>query len=422
MTKTMLKPMKEQPAEQESLQDKFRKLEEAATATFAEREEVVEIAVHALLSRQNVFMLGVPGTAKSALIRYFASAVKKSKAFFKLMGAFTTPEEVFGSVDLKALEDGKTRYVTTNMLPDSNFVMLDEIWKSGNGILNSLLTALNEKIFQNGDKEEKIPMISAFSASNELPQNEELNALYDRFAFRVEVKQISRAPKLAGLLTKPTFVAPPEITLEEIQQAHDEIAQVTVPEKVAEKLVELVMKLREDGVIISDRTVMRSAADFDPVTGKKLLSIIKVGAWLDGRDECDFEDLKILRHCFWHDPNNARMVAREVNRVADPYSEKALEFSNQVDKILETMEQDLTKAADGKKSWNILAQASQELKKIARRIEREVGAEAGNKKFGELTRLHTKITEQAKDLTKRAVKGDVDGVKKFQRSAPLPNV
>lgn len=420
MTQTMLQPMKNE-TKQVSLQDKFRQLEKNASATFAEREEVVEIAVHALLSKQNVFMLGVPGTAKSALIRYFVEALKGSKSFSKLMGAFTTPEEVFGPVDLKALDEGKTRFVTSGMLPTANIVFLDEVWKSGDGIVNAFLTALNEKVFQNGDKEEKIPMISCFSASNELPANDGLNAIYDRFAFRVEVKPISRANKLAELLTKPTYVAPPEITLEEIYTAHDEIAKVSIPTKVAEALVELVMKLREEGVTISDRTVMRSAADFDPVTGEKLLSIIKVGAWLDGRTECDFEDLKILRHCFWHDPQNARLVAREVNRIADPYSEKALEFGQQAEKILETMNADLAKAADTKRKSQIFMQANQELKKIARRIEREVGAEAGSKKFGELTRLHAKIIEEAQDLAVKGVKGD-DGVKKFQRAAPLPQM
>ena len=415
----MLVPM-EAPATQ-SLQDKFKQLEAAANATFAERDEVVQIAVHALLSRQNVFMLGVPGTAKSALIRYFASAVQDSKAFFKLLGAFTTPEEVFGSVDLKALEDGKTRYVTDNMLPKSNFVMLDEIWKAGNGILNSPLTALNEKIFQNGDEEQKIPMISAFSASNELPQNEELTALYDRFAFRVVVEQISSANKLAGLLTKPTFVAPPQITLAEIKQAHNEIANVSIPVAVAEALVEVVLKLRSDGVTISDRTVMRSAADFDPVTGQKLLSIIKVGAWLDGRDTCDFEDLKILKHTFWHDPANARIVAREINRIADPYAEKAVEFANQADTIMKTMETDLAAAgSDQKRKNQVMATANAELKKIARRIEREVGMDTDNKKFGELVRLNTKVVEMAKELAVRALKGDGD-VRTFQRPAPLPS-
>ena len=421
---TMLQPLEKPTEKQVSLQDKFKQLEKAATATFAERDEVMMIAIHALLSKQNVFMLGTPGTAKSAMIRYFASAVKDSKTFFKLMGAFTTPDEVFGSVDLKALEAGKTRFVTDNMLPKANFVMLDEIWKSGNGILNSLLTALNEKVFQNGDEEQKIPMISAFSASNELPQNEELNALYDRFAFRVVVSEISRSGSLVDLITKPTFVAPPSITLDEIERAHEEIAQVTVPVEVAEKLVELVMKLRQEGVTISDRTVMRSAADYDPVSGKKLLSIIKVGAWLEGRTKCEFEDLKILKHAFWHDPSHVRIVAKEVNRVADPYAEKALEFDNQVNKIMETLETDLKNAnTTTNKTFGIYANAQQELKKIARRIEREIGEEAQNKKYAELRRLHEKITALAADLAKRGVKGEgLDGLKQFARQAPLPRL
>jgi hypothetical protein len=45
---------------------------------------------------------------------------------------------------------------------------------------------INERLFDNGSTRQPVPLLSLVAASNELPQSEELDALYDRFLIRHE--------------------------------------------------------------------------------------------------------------------------------------------------------------------------------------------------------------------------------------------
>lgn len=150
-----------------------------------------------------MFMLGAPGCAKSMIARrikeaFDAEGNEKIKYFETLLNQFTSPEEVFGNISLKALngeledENGNKkeeyRRITDGMLPEADVAFLDEIWKASPAILNTLLTIVNERKFHNGSKVMNVPLKALFAASNELPaKNKGLEALYDRFIFRLPV-------------------------------------------------------------------------------------------------------------------------------------------------------------------------------------------------------------------------------------------
>ena len=158
---------------------------------FVGRDEVVDLIALAVTAGEHLFLHGPPGTAKSALIRQFARAVRGSY-FEYLLTRFSEPNEVFGPIDLARLREGTVATVTTGMLPEGEFIFLDELFNANSAILNNLLTVLNERIYRRGAETHQLPLLSLFAASNHLPEDEALRALFDRFLLRCHVDNLKR--------------------------------------------------------------------------------------------------------------------------------------------------------------------------------------------------------------------------------------
>ena len=158
---------------------------------FVGRDEVVNLIALAVTAGEHLFLHGPPGTAKSALIRQFAVAVRGSY-FEYLLTRFSEPNEVFGPIDLVRLREGTVATVTTGMLPEGEFIFLDELFNANSAILNNLLTVLNERIYRRGAEIHQLPLLSLFAASNHLPEDEALHALFDRFLLRCHVENLRR--------------------------------------------------------------------------------------------------------------------------------------------------------------------------------------------------------------------------------------
>src|SRR6059036_2040881 len=158
---------------------------------FVGRDEVIDLIALAVVAGEHLFLHGPPGTAKSALIRQFAAAVR-GRYFEYMLTRFSEPNEVFGPIDIARLREGTVVTVTTGMLPEAEFVFLDELFNANSAILNNLLSVLNERVYRRGAEVHRLPVLSVFAASNHLVEDQALRALFDRFLIRCHVEDLRR--------------------------------------------------------------------------------------------------------------------------------------------------------------------------------------------------------------------------------------
>jgi MoxR-like ATPase len=264
---------------------------EPLKARFVDRDEVIDLIALAAVAGEHLFLYGPPGTAKSALIREFAAAVR-GRYFEYMLTRFSEPNEVFGPVDIARLREGVVATVTTGMLPEAEFAFLDELFNANSAILNNLLTVLNERIYRRGAETHRLPLLSLFSASNALPEDEALRALFDRFLLRCPVDNLRREamPRLlaAGWELERATPTVPAVTAEELAGLTRTVLTIDLT-PVRELYAETVFKVRDLGVALSDRRVV------------KVMKLLAASAVLSGRSAAAPSDLWVLRYV-WDRP------------------------------------------------------------------------------------------------------------------------
>ena len=253
---------------------------------FVGRDEVIDLIALAVVAGEHLFLYGPPGTAKSALIRQFASAVK-GRYFEYMLTRFSEPNEIFGPIDLVRLREGTVATVTAGMLPEAEFVFLDELFNANSAILNNLLTVLNERVYRRGAETHRLPMLSLFSASNHLPEDEALGALFDRFLLRCRVDNLRREamPRLlaAGWALERAAPVRSSVTADDLRSLSRQVYEVDLGH-VSELYAEVVFKVRDLGVAFSDRRAV------------KAMKLVAASAVLCGRPSATAADLWPLRY------------------------------------------------------------------------------------------------------------------------------
>lgn len=357
------------------LRDKMLAVMADVNAQVAERDELIEAIAVALLTRKNLFILGAPGQAKSYAINQFRTRITGARQFERLLSKQTDEEQLFGRIDLaslipgnvplsvldqnpqyqemygrlrvrlaagqdagdlpekmerqrKALAElygGKPQVNTAGKLPEADIVFLDEIFKCNDGVLNSLLTALNERKYTNEGCTYPIPTISFFAASNEIPnfsdpQEKILEALYDRLELKVVTEEIDRREnRMAVLKSKQTGghgVISASITLDDLTSMQSEVAAIPVPDSINGLADDILCVLRKDSIRVSDRKYL----NYYPLAQAK--------AWLEGHQQVEPQDLLILKHYLWEKPTDRAKVTSALERMCiNPLQDKVNNIS-----------------------------------------------------------------------------------------------
>ncbi len=220
---------------------------------FVGKDEVIELLGICLVGGENLFILGPPGTAKSALVQQLAARME-GRTFDYLLTRFTEPNELFGPFDIRKLREGELQTNTEGMLPEASLVFLDELLNANSAILNSLLVALNERVFRRGKETRPLAALMFVGASNHLPEDDALHALFDRFLLRVHCDNVP-GERLSDVLTAGWKLASGSAT--------------------KSTFAELIHRIRHAGIPVSDRRAV------------KLQRVIAASALLSGRDRTD---------------------------------------------------------------------------------------------------------------------------------------
>ncbi len=228
-------------------------------ARFLEREDVVDGLLASLITRQNAFLFGAPGTGKSELVQAVSKGFNGSKFFSYLLSPTTDPSELFGPVAIsKLLEDEYTRDVD-GYLPSANIAFLDELFRGSSSVLNSLLTILNERTFNNGKEVIKTPIQSIVAATNSFPSEESLQAFCDRFLFRPTVDFLRRPVSKRSLdrwalgIGEPRPVSDSKLSYGDLLTLQEEVSSIEINDEFLDDFYQVMATLAGRGIQVSDR-------------------------------------------------------------------------------------------------------------------------------------------------------------------------
>ncbi len=289
------------------MREKIKKLLSELNKGLIGKEKIIKLGLLAVLSGENLLLIGPPGTAKSEISRRLTEILMEESYFEYLLTKFTTPEEIFGPLSIRKLQKDKFERNTESYMPTSKVVFLDEIFKANSSILNTLLTILNEKVFHNGIKKERTPLLTLIGASNELPLgNEELSALYDRFLIRSIVGYISddRIEELLEISSdKMEIPYDLKITEEELEKIQKEALKV----EISENIKNIIKEIRQEYNRIFKEDIHENISDRKLV---KIVRLMKISAYINGRRKIDYSDVVLLSNCLWNNPENAEKVTK----------------------------------------------------------------------------------------------------------------
>src|SRR5688572_13494291 len=274
---------------------------------FVGKDEVIDLLGVCLVGGENLFILGPPGTAKSAIVHELARRIQ-GHVFDYLLTRFTEPNELFGPFNIRKLREGDLVTNTEGMLPEASLVFLDELLNANSAILNSLLMVLNERIFRRGRETRRLPLLMVVGASNRLPEDDALAALFDRFLLRVRCDNVGDE-RLADVLEAGLKLdwardeRRPMLSVDDLRRLQGRLTTIDVA-TVRPQYVDVIQKLRKAGIPVSDRRAV------------KLQRLVAASALICGRRAAGVTDLWVLRY-IWDTDEQREVIAAIVQPVVE---------------------------------------------------------------------------------------------------------
>lgn len=339
--------------------ERFKQLLGEMNRGIYEKETEISLSLLAALAGESIILLGPPGVAKSMVARQLKTAFRDAQSFEYLMSRFSTPDEIFGPVSIQKLKTSDTyERAVEGCLPTADVVFLDEIWKAGPAIQNTLLTVINEKIFRNGNREMHLPLKLLVAASNELPaKGEGLEALWDRFVIRIESRPIKLEKNFRAMLldSHADFLGPTDftdstdfsgftgglghadfadnadfsdlkITSEEYAEWTERIDKIGVKIEVLDAISAIRKSLRAVNV---DEAAERRNIYVSDRRWKNIVRLLRTSAFMQDREEVDICDLLPIYHCLWQEPEERDAIRNIVIRALfSPFADKLVEMKN----------------------------------------------------------------------------------------------
>lgn len=267
-----------------------------------DREGPVRLGLLAVLSGEHILMVGPPGTAKSQVAQGLCSIIEDARYFQRLLTRFSVPEELFGPLSLKSLKEDAFVRKTQGYMPQAHVAFLDEVFNANSAILNSLLTLINERCFDNGASREQSELMTVVGASNALPAESSLDALFDRFLIRCQVGPVhdDRFSELLGLEQIDQAAQPGGdcLSRKELEYIRAQAQSVEVPEEMVGLICEFRVWCNRSDIPVSDRRWL------------KIMKLLKVSAWTQGRPCVSIWDLWLVIDCVWSRPEQRVEVLR----------------------------------------------------------------------------------------------------------------
>jgi MoxR-like ATPase len=301
---------------------KLQAIRQELNAVCFERGPVVNAILLALVAKQNVILLGPPGTGKSMLVREVVRRVTNTRDFEKMLNKFISPEELFGPVSMTKLQQDVFERVIDGYLPDVHIAFLDEVGKCSTAALNTMLDVMIDKVFRNGNQTINVPMMSVIGASNEVPSEEGLQALWDRFLLRFEVKRLSPAGRFKMMRAEcdGLYNQAPTATmdLQELQWIQAQLYNVVVSDDVLSDLNALVGELDQEGVSPTDRRVALCTR------------LVRASALINGRMDVTEDDVEVLQDVLWDNLEDIQTARKYVIKHSNPLKSRAVEILDSV--------------------------------------------------------------------------------------------
>lgn len=288
---------------------------------FLERNEAIEGMTLATVAKEHAFVLGPPGTAKSALTRAFFALFTGAEYFEAILSKTRPAEAILGPFDIPELRDHGHLFRKINgFLPTAEFAMLDEVGKMSPTLGHDLLAVVLERRLHqvNGGRSwVEVPLHSFIGGSNELPteESDDASALWDRLLVRLVVDQVQEAGNFIAMLSPTTSHAltPTPIDYPSLKHVSDVVVPaIGLPKDVLDTLVQLRQSLREEEIEPSGRR------------WRQCVKLLQAAAFLAGRNAVSTDDIAVLRHALWDTPVQKGKVERLTLQVSNPFAEAAL--------------------------------------------------------------------------------------------------